>query len=461
MNPTTSQHPSPGPSGIGRKLRGLAWTTGLILVAGVSLAGANAGGRGTAGDAGRDAALVDEIERRAVLYFVEQSDPVTGLARDRANADGLPGREMPASIAATGFALTGWCIADARGWLAKDEALRRARTTLRFVATHVAHERGWLYHFVDPRTGARVWHSEASTIDTALFLSGAIAAREYFDDTEVRELVDAIYSRIDWRWAMNGGTTLTHGWRPESGFIPFRWDRYAELMGLYLLGIGAPVNALPAETWNAWQRAPVVTYAGRTFIDCGSLFTHQYAHAWFDFRGQRDAHIDYWRNSVEATLAQRDWFADQAARFPAWSQGLWGLTASDSARGYVAWGGPVNAEEHRIDGTVVPCAPAGSLPFAPRECLEALRRMRELGGDRVWRRYGFVDAFNPQTGWVSGDVIGIDVGITLLMAENLRSGLVWQVFMAAPEVRRGMRLAGFRFDTPQWGASPTHLAQAD
>lgn len=461
MNLTISHTPRPGRNGIGRNLRRLARAACLVLVAGVSIPATNASNTRAAVDAGRDAALIDEIERRAVLYFVEQSDPVTGLTLDRANADGVNGRELPASIAATGFALTGWCIADARGWLPADEALRRARTTLRFVAGHVAHEHGWLYHFVDVHTGARAWRSEASTIDTALFLSGALAAREYFDDPELRELVDAVYSRIDWRWAMNGGSTLTHGWRPETGFIRHRWDRYAELMGLYLLGIGAPVNALSADSWNAWQRAPVVSYAGRTFIDCGSLFTHQYAHAWFDFRGRRDAHTDYWRNSVEATLAQRDWFADQVARFPAWSEGLWGLTASDSARGYVAWGGPVNADDHLIDGTVVPCAPAGSLPFAPRECLDALRRMREVGGDKVWRRYGFVDAFNPQTGWVSSDVIGIDVGITLLMAENLRSGLVWQVFMAAPEVRRGMRLAGFQHDTPQWGASQSHLAQAD
>jgi hypothetical protein len=100
-----------------------------------------------------------------------------------------------------------------------------------------------------------------------------------------------------------------------------------------------------------------------------------------------------------------------------------------------------------VDGTVVPCAPAGSLPFAPQECLADLRQMREIGGERVWQRYGFVDAFNPQTGWVSSDVIGIDVGITLVMAENLRSEFVWKVFMSAPEVRLGMWLAGFRSET--------------
>ena len=200
--------------------------------------------------------------------------------------------------------------------------------------------------------------------------------------------------------------------------------------------------ALPTETWRAWRREPLVSRGDRTFIQGGSLFTHQYAHAWFDFRGHRDAYADYWQNSVDATLAQRDWTAAQRSRFPHWSAELWGLTASDSARGYVDWGtsGP---DELRSDGTLVPCAPGGSLPFAPRECLTSLLRMREVGGPQVWGRYGFADAFNPHTGWVSPDVIGINVGITLIMAENLRSGLVWRGFMRAPEVQRGMRLAGF------------------
>ncbi len=435
-------------AGAGEKRRGLAALLGLVLFA--AMAEAKDGFRVGSGEAGvtpDDVVFVEEIERRAVLYFVEQTEPATGLTRDRAPAEG-GARSVPASIAATGFALTAWCIADARGWLPPGEAVERVRTTLRFLLERVEHERGWVYHFVDTETGRRAWASEASTIDTALLLKGAIAAREYFDDAEVRELANALYARIDWRWALNGGTTLTHGWKPESGFISWRWDSYSELLGLYLLGIGAPANALPPEAWNAWRREPVVNYGGRTFVDCGPLFTHQFAHAWFDFREQRDRHIDYWQNSIEATLAQREWFAEQAGRFPKWADGVWGLTASDSASGYVAWGGPGGNAAELADGTVVPCAPGGSLPFAPRECLSALKQMRAIGGEAVWRRYGFVDAFNPETGWVSPDVIGIDVGIMLLMAENLRSGLVWRVFMRAPEVKRGMWLAGFRSDAP-------------
>jgi len=388
-----------------------------------------------------DHAFLDDVQRRAVRYFAEQCDVETGLARDRAPADGAFSR-APSSVAATGFALTAWCIADERGWLRSGEARRQVIKTLRFVAANHAAEHGWLFHFVDATDGQRVWQSEASTIDTALFLQGALLAREYLRDPDVNQLVNELYARIDWRWALDGGDTLLHGWRPESGFIAHRWDSYAEQMGLYLLGLGAPSRALPVSAWEAWQRGPRVAQGGQTFIGAGPLFTHQYAHAWFDFRGQHDRHADYWQNSVDATLAQREWSAAQSARFPLWSRDLWGLTASDSARGYVAWGAPGRRDDES-DGTLVPCAPGGSLPFAPRECLTALRRMREIGSEKVWGRYGFADAFNPHTGWVSPDVIGINVGITLVMAENLRSGSVWRTFMRAPEVQRGLRLAGF------------------
>ncbi len=432
----------------GRWLRILVATVAGILV-GVGLLSSVSAKADELQLTAQDTSLLDDVQRRAVLFFIEHSDPVSGLTRDRAPKDGKES-SAPASIAATGFALTAWCIADAHGWIPVGEARERIRTTLRFVADRVENERGWFYHFVDTQQGRRAWHCEASTIDTALFLNGALTAREYLRDPEASSLVDRIYARIDWQWALNGGKTLTHGWRPESGFIHHRWDSYSELMGMYLLGIGAPHQGLPADAWNAWSRGPRAEFDGRTFFKGGPLFTHQYAQAWFDFRGRRDAYTDYWQNSVDATLAQRSWSAKQNQRYTFWSHDMWGLTASDSARGYKAWGTP-GQENATADGTLVPCAPGGSLPFAPRECLTALARMRATVTPGVWGRYGFADAFNPQTGWSSPDVIGIDVGITLVMAENLRSGLVWNVFMRAPEVQRAMKLAGFRLNAPASG----------
>ncbi len=390
----------------------------------------------------RDEQMLDDIEQHALQFFIEHSDGTTGLTRDRAPADGSPSR-APASIAATGFALTAWAIGDSRGWISHEDAVKRSVEVLRFIRDHVEQEHGWIYHFVDSRSGKRAWKSEASTIDTALFLNGALLAREYLNSPEVTALVNSIYDRIDWQWALDGGTTLSHGYTPEGGFLKSRWDSYSEMLSLYLLGIGAPSKPLPAATWRAWRRGPVVTYHNLTFINCPPLFTHQYPQAWFDFRGRSDGLTDYWQNSVNATLAQREWCAELSTTFARWSHNLWGVTASDSAKGYVDWGGPQGGSD-RLDGTVVPCAPGGSLPFAPHECLQALHTMRDIGGPAVWGRYGFADAFNPQTGWVSPDVIAIDVGITMLMSENLRTGFVWRYFMKSQEAKHGLELAGFK-----------------
>lgn len=424
----------------GRWLAGLALVVALVVVSGSSR---------RSGPADSEAVFLDDLELRALTFFLDHTDAATGLTRDRAPADGSASK-APASIAASGFALTAWCIGVERGWLARDAALDRTLKTLRFADERVSREHGWFYHFIDTKTGGRYWNCEASTIDTALFLQGAVLAREFFDDPAVRELVDRIYARIDWRWALDGGYTLRHGWTPERGFLAARWDSYSELMGLYLLGLGAPSGALPAESWSAWSRRSVAVHGRYAFISCPPLFTHQYSHAWFDFRGVHDGQADYWANSVAVTHAQRDWCASLGGRFARWSPEMWGITASDSMGGYIDWGGPNNSGE-RLDGTLVPCAPAGSLPFAPQECLAALRAMRAAGGAALWGRYGFADAFNPQTGWVASDVIAIDVGISLLMAENLRSGFVWRHFMRAPEVRRAMEVAGF---VPQNGRKP-------
>lgn len=384
-----------------------------------------------------------DLEQRGVLFFTEHTHPHTGLTQDRAPALGTAGY-APASIAATGFALTSWVVACQNGWMEQDEVLRRTRITLRFLRDEAEHEHGWFYHFLDMETGKRVWRSEASTIDTALLLMGAVTAREFLRDPEINDLVAAIYARVDWTWALNGGATLVHGWRPEGGFIPYRWEHYSELMGMYLLGLGAPANALPESAWHAWSRGPRERWDDFEFIPCSPLFTHQYSHAWFSFAGQRDAYADYWENSVAATLSNRAWCLAQTPRFPSWRGTLWGLTAADGPHGYRAWGAPPDAHTPPSDGTLVPCAAGGSLPFAPRECLDTLLAMQALELEGLWGRYGFADAFNPETGWVSSDVIAIDVGITVIMSHNFREGSIWRIFMQAPEAKRGMELAGFR-----------------
>jgi hypothetical protein len=395
-----------------------------------------------------DEAFLEDLSHRSFLYFWEKADPGTGLVHDRARTDGSPLAETDrhvASIAATGFGLTALCIAAERSWLEPDQARQRVYATLRFFAEGAPHERGWFYHWMDARSGERVWQSEVSSIDTALLLGGVLTARQYFrGDSEIVRLARQIYERIDFPWMLNGHPTLlSHGWVPERGFIPNRWDDYSEHLLLYLLAISSPTHPIPPRAWYAWKRE-WITYAGYTYLSSGApLFIHQYSHAWIDFRGRREKmapYIDYFENSAIATRAHRAFCLDLAKEFPGYTENIWGITASDSAKGYVAWGGP--PRHPAIDGTVVPCAAGGSLMFTPEIALPALRQMRQQFGERIYGRYGFADAFNPNNGWVGPDVIGISLGITLLSAENLRSGKVWQWFMSNPEIERAMRLVG-------------------
>jgi hypothetical protein len=397
----------------------------------------------------RDESFLEDMSRRAFRYFWEQADPATGLVRDRARTDGSPHDETHrdvASIAATGFGLTALCIAAERGWLRPHEARERVRATLRFFAARATHERGWFYHWMDARTGERRWQSEISSIDTALLLGGVLTARQKFRaDPEIVRLATIIYERVDFPWMLNNHPTLlSHGWRPESGFIKYRWNAYSEHLILYLLAVGSPTHAITPRSWLAWQRERI-TYAGYTYVTGGPLFIHQYSHAWVDLRARRESRYpftDYFQNSVAATRAHRAFCLALSHEFPGYTEDVWGVTASDSAKGYLAWGGP--PRDPAINGTVVPCAAGGSLMFTPDISLPALHAMRDKYGARVYGRYGFADAFNPNDGWVNPDVIGINLGIMLLSAENLRTGNVWRWFMHNPELPRAMRLVGLR-----------------
>jgi hypothetical protein len=233
------------------------------------------------------------------------------------------------------------------------------------------------------------------------------------------------------------------GWKPESGFLEARWNHYCELMVLYLLGIGSPTHPLPAASWFAWERPAMRFDVFRYVSHADPLFVHQYSHAWVDLRGRREMRsprIDWWQNSVTATHAHKAFCLGLAREFPGYEEHVWGITASDSAKGYVAWGGP--PRHPAIDGSVVPCAAAGSLMLTPEITVPVVRTLAERWPARVFGRYGFVDAFHPTNGWTNPDVIGIDVGITLLSAENLRSGAVWRWFMANPEIPKALGAVG-------------------
>lgn len=415
----------------------------------------------------QDHAFLDDLQHRSFQYFWEQADPNTGLVPDRARTDGSAldeNHRNVGSIAATGFGLTAICIAVERGWLSLDHAQARTRNTLRFFAGQAYQQHGWFYHWIDTKTGERRWNSEISSIDTALLLGGVLTARQYFrNDLEIRRLATRIYERVDFRWMLNGHPLLlSHGWKPETGFLRPRWDTYSEDTILYLLAIGSPTHGISPRSWSAlWRdRYRYEGYAYFTTIGV-PLFMHQYSHAWIDYRNRRETssdRIDYFDNSVSATLAHRAFCINLAHEFPGYGPNLWGITASDSAKGYLAWGGPPRDSE--VDGTVVPSAAGGSLMFTPQLSVAALKTMREEFGDRIYGHYGFVDAFNPNTGWVDSDVIGINAGIILLSAENARTGNVWRWFARNPELPRALESVGLKRYRMNRTAKPARKAAA-
>ncbi len=386
-----------------------------------------------------DDKLLDDLERACFLFFWEQGNPETGLIKDRCNVR-TKDESLGASIASTGFGLTAICIAEQRGFIDHADARLRVVRTLSFLWHKLPTHRGFFFHFANINTGERLWDSEVSSVDTAILLCGVLTCKQHFADRNIRQLAHAIFDRVDWTWLSEDTSLLSHGWTPELGFIPSRWEYYSELMMIYLLGMGSPSHPLPKDAWLAWKRT-IFEYEGLRYIGSfAPLFVHQYSQAWFDFRLKRDRFADYFLNSAIATEVHRRFCVGLHAQFSDYSNDLWGITASDSAHGYVAWGGP--PANGPIDGTVVPCAAGGSLPFQPASSLQVVRTIHDRYPN-AWSRYGFVDAFNPLTGWYDTDVIGIDVGIIMLMAENLRTEFVWKTFMKNPEAQQGMARAGF------------------
>jgi hypothetical protein len=373
--------------------------------------------------------MLSQISRASFQYFLDYTDKKTGLTRDSSQ----PG--SPASIAATGFYLAALGVAKENGWIEYRNAYKRAQLTLRTALRSAEHKNGFFYHFLNPKTARRAWGSEASSIDTALFIAGALYAGEVFKNTEIDRLAKQLYKRVDWEWMTNNRYMISHGWKPERGFLPHYWDMYSEHIILQALALGSAHKPVGVEVWKEWKRSKD-KYNGKEIVYAfsGSLFTYQYSHAFIDFRGLSDDGIDYFKNSIDASLANQEFVRSQSEKYEGYKT-AWGLTACLGPAGYVAYGAPPCGAECRSDGTIAPSGAIGSLPFTPDLSLEAVRNMWSLR-DRLFTRYGFTDSYNLGKKWFSREFIGIDQGITILMIENFLDGKIWDRFMKTPAIQR-------------------------
>jgi hypothetical protein len=416
--------------------------------------------------------VMEALQRDTFNYFVHEANPANGLIIDKTQ----PG--TPASIAAVGLALSSYPVGVQRGFMTRADAIRRTLATLRFFQESVQSTdadatgyKGFYYHFLDMANGKRAWKSELSTVDTAFLLAGMLTVAAYFsggsaEEREIGDLADELYRRTDWNWAQNGGLAVTHGWKAESGFLPYRWQGYDEALFLYVLGLGSPTHPLPKESYLQWTS----TYKwreiyGYEFLYSAPLFTHQISHLWIDFRGIQDDYmrgkgIDYFENSRRATLVQQRYAIDNPASFDGYKATCWGITASDGPGpakhtiggqerkffDYVARGVPDGPD----DGTVAPWAVVASLPFAPEIVIPTLDYFEDLRL-RANNPYGFKATFNatftqcadPSSSWISPFHYGLNQGPIVLMIENYRSGLVWNLMRECSYLVAGLSRAGF------------------
>ncbi|MDD5645113.1 MAG: glucoamylase family protein, partial [bacterium] len=356
-----------------------------------------------------DDKLLDRIQKATFDFFWNESDPETGLIKDRS------AKFSPCSVAAVGFGLSVFCVAEERGWVSKEDVYSRILKILKTFRHRVQNEKGFYYHFVDMRTGKRAGKSEVSSIDTALFLAGALHAAEHFKGTEIEKIAEDLYKRTNWRWMYNEKTGLLRmGWQPESGFLTAEWGMAAEEMIMYILAIGSPTYPVGPDAWQNWQR-PVKKRGAETYIYCPGepLFVYLFSHSWIDFRNKKDEYANYWENTSNAVRSNWQFCLDNSDQY-SWYGKLWGLTASDGPGGYRAYG----ADFGNHDGTIAPYGILSSVAFMPEESLLSARYMLSEYGERIWTKYGFVSSFNPGRNWFSSDSIGIDQGVLFLMIEN-------------------------------------------
>jgi hypothetical protein len=422
-----------------------------------------------------DSEMLDHLRRDTFNYFRNEVNPQNGLLADKTQ----PG--SPCSIAVLGLGLTVYTVAVERNLLSRAEAIQRTLTLLRFLrASHQGPEadatgyKGFYYHFLDMQTGRRALQCELSTIDTAILMAGVLTAANYFtandrNESEIRELADFLYRRVDWQWALQGGATLCHGCKPESGFLPYRWDAgYSEAAILYVLALGSPTFPIDPKGYREWT----ATFEWKKVYDfeylyAGPLFIHQMSQLWLDFRGiaddaNRKWGIDYFENSRRATYIHRQYGIENPLGFAHYHKYGWGLTASDGPGpavrkvngrrrefyDYIARGAPFGPD----DGTISPWAVVASLPFAPEIVIETIRHAIERLRLKRRTEYGFDASFNPTFpetsgnihGWVSPWIFGLNEGPVILMIENFQSGFILELFRKCPYVVEGLRRAGFR-----------------
>ena len=418
-----------------------------------------------------EALMLDSIQQKTFLFFLNERHPEWSIIKDRAAS------WAPASIASTGFGIPAFAVGAERSWITREQAARMTLDILDFFVSSVQSAdtsgtgyKGFYYHFLRMNSGTRAWKCELSSIDTGLLMMGIIFARNYYnldneEENKIRSKATLLLDRIDWNFMAMPDTgkyanTISMAWTPEKGLHDMGWSGYDEALFLYVLAAGSGMENAE-KSYNAWLASYkwMTPYKGLSHVAFPPLFGHQFSQAFIDFRGIADRYmkekgIDYFENSRRATYVQRQYAIDNPKGWVGYDSLCWGITASDGPGdqynfddkkflGYAGRGTSGPDYNYFDDGTVAPYAPLSSLPFAPEIVFPTIKSINEKYGQNLWGKYGYYDSFNPTAKWFDNDFVGIDEGPMLLMIENFRTGLIWNIVRKDPIIQKGLNRLGF------------------
>jgi hypothetical protein len=402
-----------------------------------------------------DDALLDAVQRRTFRYFWEGAHPVSGLAFDRRTAGRRASVAAPVAIGGSGFGVMALIVAAERGWVARGAALERLARMLELLR-RARRYHGAYPHFMDGRTGESIPFSSeddaADLVETSFLMMGLLCAREYFarntrKEASARSLISALWNDVEWSWFTRGRKVLYWHWSPNHGWAMDHAIRgWNECLMTYVLAASSPRYAIEPAVYHRGFASGATFRNRKSWYGVelplgppygGPLFFAHYSFCGLDPRGLEDRYADYWEQNVRHVRINRAHCVANPGKFEGYGESCWGLTASDDPSGYSA-----HAPDND-NGTISPTAALASLPYAPAEVTTMLRQLLRRHGKRVWRALGFVDAFCESEKWYADTFLAIDQGPIIVMIENHRTGLLWKLFMAVADVRRGLRRLGF------------------
>ena len=414
-----------------------------------------------------DNVLLDSLQYKTFLYFINEVNYENGLVKDRSTDF------SPASIAATGFAIPVWAIGVENRWIEREKAVNLTLNLLKFllksdqsINDSATGYMGFYYHFLDMKTGKRMWKSELSSIDTGLLLAGIRFAVQYYDkDTPseklLRQLADSVTNKVDWNFfCINKEgeykSTIAMEWDPEKQLSNFGWKGYNEALIMYIIAAGSNYKNIE-EGYDTWLSSYRVEepYKGLKHILFPPLFGHQFSHMFVDFRDIHDKYtkelgITYFENSRRAVLTQQQYSIENPYGYKGYDSLTWGITACDGPGEkynfekykflwYAGRGSSGSIFNYFDDGTIAPTAAASSIVFAPEIVIPTIKNiLHKYGKEGLWGKYGFKDAFNPTANWIGTDYLGIDQGPIVIMIENYKNGFVWKYTMKDPIIKKGL-----------------------